>query len=91
MPAAPRIFVGTGTAIKIAKELMLQGENLVSISAEGGLIKQICKWKDKDLDLFLTYFSREIWSHETDNYGLIYLNNHSLSVLANTPQRAAMG
>lgn len=84
MPAEPRIFVGTGTAIKIAKELMLQGENLVSISAEGGLIKQICKWKDKDLDLFLTSFTRERWSHETDKYGLIYLNNHSLSVLANT-------
>ncbi len=84
MPAEPRIFVGTGTAIKIAKELMLQGENLVSISAEGGLIKQICKWKDKDLDLFLTSFTRERWSHETDKYGLIYLNNHSLSILANT-------
>lgn len=84
MFAEPRIFVGTGTAIKIAKELMLQGESLVSISAEGGFIKQVCKWKGKDLDLFLTSFTGERWSHETDKYGLIHLNNHSLSILANT-------
>lgn len=82
--AVPRIFIGTGTAAKIAKELMLQGENLISISAEGGLLKQICKWKDKDLDLFLTSFTKEKWLHETDKGGIIELKNHSLSILANT-------
>ena len=82
--AAPRIFIGTGTATKIAKELVVQGENLISISAEGGFVKQICKWKDKDLDLFLTSFTKERWIHETDKGGIIELKNHSLSILANT-------